>query len=109
MEYQHLDMYFPDCHSNLDFRTIYAWNEISEFSIICIPIINHQSDIYYIHEQLHVLIVDYGLWIPPYGSRCFPISTIDRVDSVHIYSQDRSLYLWSDTFPLFEQITICTY
>jgi hypothetical protein len=43
VEYQNLDMCFTDCHCNRDFRTIYAWNEISQFSINCIPIINHQS------------------------------------------------------------------
>jgi hypothetical protein len=102
VDYQNLDMCFTDCHSNRDFRTIYAWNEISQFSINCIPIINHQSNIYYIHEQLHVLIVDYRLRIPPCGSRCFPISTIDCVYPVHMYSQDLFLYLWWDTFPLFE-------
>jgi len=102
VDYQNLDMCFTDCHSNGDFRTIYAWNEISLFSINCIPIINYQSNIYYIHEQLHVLIVDYRLRIPPSGTRCFPISTIDCVDPVHMYSQDRFLYLWWDTFPLFE-------
>jgi len=102
VDYQSLDMCFTDCHSNRDFRTIYTWNEISQFSINCIPIMNHQSNIYYIHEQLHVLIVDYRLRIPPCGSRCFPISTIDCVDPVHMYSQDLFLYLWWDTFPLFE-------
>jgi len=102
VDYQNLDMCFTNCHSNCDFRTIYAWNEISQFSINCIPIINHQSNIYYIHEQLHVLIVDYRLRIPQCGSRRFPISTIDCIDPVHMYSQDLFLYLWWDTFPLFE-------
>jgi hypothetical protein len=102
VDYQNLDMCFTDCHSNHDFRTIYTWNEISQFSINCIPILNHQSNIYYIHDQLHILIVDYRVRIPLCGSRCFPISTIDCVDPVHMYSQDLFLYLWWDTFPLFE-------
>jgi len=102
VDYQNLDMCFTDCHSNHDFRTIYAWNDISQFSINCIPIINHQTNIYYIHEQLQLLIVDYRLRIQPCGRRWFPISTIDCVDPVHIYSQDLFLYLWWDTFPLIE-------
>jgi hypothetical protein len=102
VDYQIRDMCFTDCHSNRDFRTIYVWNEIRQFSINCIPIINHQSNIYYIHEHLHVLIVDYHLRIPPCGSRCLPIPTIDCVDPVHMYSQDLFLYLWWDTFPLFK-------
>jgi len=102
VDYQNLDMCFIDCHSNRNFRTIYPWNGISQFSINCIAIINHQSNIYYIHEQLHILIVGYHLRIPPCGSRCFPILTIDCVDSVHMYSQDLFLYLWWDAFALFE-------
>jgi len=102
VEYRNLDMCFTDCHSNRDFRTIYAWNEISQFSINCIPIIYHQTNICYIHEQLHILIVDYCHRIPLCGIRCFPISTIDCVDAVHKYSEDLFSYHWWDTFPLFK-------
>jgi len=102
VEYQNLDMSFTECHSDRDIRTIYLWNEISQFSINCIPIIYHQINIYYIHDQLYVLIVNYRLRIPLYGSRCFPILTIDCIDPVHMQSQDLLLYLWWDTFPLFE-------
>jgi len=86
VDYQNLDMCFTDCHSNCDFRTIYVWNEISQFSINCIPIIKHQTNIYCINEQLHVLIVNYRVWIPPYASRYFPIPTIECVNPVHMYS-----------------------
>jgi hypothetical protein len=102
VDYCNLDMCFTDRHSNRNFRTIYVWNEISQFSINCIPIINHQSNIYTIHEQLHVLIVDYRLGIPLCVRKCFPISTIECVDPVDMYSEDLFLYLWWDTFPLFE-------
>jgi len=97
-----LDMWFTDCHSNCDFRTISSWNEFSQFSIDCIPITNHQTNIYYTHEQLHVFIVVDCLRIPPCGSRCFPISTIDWVYPVHMYREDHFLDLWLDSFPLFE-------
>ena len=88
VHYQNVDMFFTNCYSTRDFRTIYGWNEISQFSNNCIPIINRQSNIYYIHKQLHILIVDYRLRIPPCGSRCFPITTIDCVNPVLMYSQD---------------------
>ena len=109
VDYQNLVMCFTHCHYNHDFRTIYTWNSISQFSLNCIPIINHQSIIYYILEQLHVLIVNYRLRIPHCFNICFPISTIDSVDPVHMYSQDLFLYLRWDTFPLFKLITMCTY
>jgi hypothetical protein len=102
VEYQNLAMCFTDCYSTHDFRNIDARNEISQFSINCISIINHPTNIYYIHEQLDGLVVDYRLQIPPSGSRGFPISTIDCIDPVHMYSQDHFLYLWWDTFPLFK-------
>jgi len=102
VDYHNLNMCFTDCHSNRDFRTIYMWNEINQFSINCIPMINHQSNIYYIHEQLQILIVDYCLQIPECSSRCFPILTIDCVDPVFMYCQDHFWYLWLDNFPLFE-------
>jgi len=102
VDYQNLDVCYTDCHSNRDFWTIYAWNQFSQFSINCIPIINHQTNIYYIHEQLHILIVDYHLWIPLCGSRYFPILTIDCVDPVPMCSQHLFSHLWWDTFTLFE-------
>jgi hypothetical protein len=102
IDYHNLDMCFTDCHSNRDVRTIFVLNKMSQFSINWFPIIHHQTNIYYIHELLHVPIINYRLWIPPCGRRCFPISTIDCVDPGHMYSQDLFLYCWWDTFPLFE-------
>ena len=102
VHYQNIDISFTDRHVHWDFRTIYGWNEHSLISINCTLIISHRTNKYYIHGLLHVLIVHYRLGIQPCGSRWFPILTIDCVNPVHIYNQDVLLYLWWDSFQLFE-------
>lgn len=102
VDFRNLGMCFTDCHSTCSFRNIHTSNEIRQYSLHCIPILNHQTNSYHTHEQLHVLIVDYQFRIPPCGIRCFPISTLGCVDPVHLYGKDHSLYLLWNTFPLFE-------
>jgi hypothetical protein len=57
VDFQNGDMCFTNCHTNRDVGTIHAWNDISQISINCITIINDHTNIYYIHEKLHILIV----------------------------------------------------
>ena len=108
-DYRNIYIVFPDWHSNRDFWTLYTWNEFSQFSIDCIPRINRHIDIHYIHEHLQILVVDHCPRCPLCGSRYHPILNVDSIDPVHMYSQDCVFPVWRDTFPLFEEITICTY
>jgi len=101
INYQNLHWCVTDCHSNRDITTLYAWNECSQCSINCIPILNHQTNIYYVYKQLQILIFNYSLPMPPGGSWCCPILTFDCVKSVHMYTHDVLYHLWRDSFPFY--------
>jgi len=97
VNYQFLVLCITNCHSNCNFRSTYALNECRYYSINFIPILNHQANIYIIHELLHILMVGCQLRIPTCGSRCLSISTIHCVDSFHTRSEHHFLHVWWDT------------